>query len=104
MRDVWAKTKTAGDNSSNEKKSAKAFQVKGEQSIVTNDAHTLAYNLVGLSILASNINTVIRTVAQPIGITVEGNISDRTVCRVVFEGGIAAQIPVVDEVHHVESV
>jgi hypothetical protein len=103
MRDVRAKAKAAGDDSSDEEESAGTFQVKGEQGIVTNDARALARDLVGLGVPASNVNTVIRTVAQPMGITVEGNISDRTVCCVVLEGGIAAQVQVVDEVHRAES-
>ena len=103
MQDVQAKAKAAGDDSSDEEESARTFQVKGEQGIVTNDAHALAHNLVGLGVLGSNVNTVICTVAQPMGITVEGNISDRTVRHVVLEGGIAAQVQVVDEVHRAES-
>jgi len=99
----WAKAKAAGDDSSDEEESAGTFQVKGEQGIVTNDARALARDLVRLGVPASNVNTVIRTVAQPMGITVEGNISDRTVRRVVLEGGIAAQVQVVDEVHRAES-
>ena len=75
----------------------------GEQGTVTNDVCALACNLVGLGVPASNISTVIHTVSQPMGITVEGNISDRTVYCVVLEYGIAAQVQVVDEVHCAES-
>jgi hypothetical protein len=85
------------------KRKAGTFQVKDKQGIVTNDACALARDLVELGVPARNVDSVIHTVAQPMGITVEGNISDRTVRRVVLEGGIAAQVQVVDEVHHAES-
>lgn len=103
MQDFRAKAKTAGDDSSDGEEVAAAFQVKYKQGIVTNDARALACDLVELGVPAHNVNSVIHTVTQPMGITVEGNISDWTVCCVVLEGGIAAQVQVVDEVHHAES-
>lgn len=76
MQDFRAKAKAAGDDSSDGEEVAAAFQVKYKQGIVTNDAHALACDLVELGVPAHNVNSVIHTVAQPMGITVEGNISD----------------------------
>jgi len=76
MRDFRAKAKAVGDDSSDEEESAGTFQVKDKQGIVTNDARALARDLVELGVPAHNVDSVVHTVAQPMGITVEGNISD----------------------------
>jgi hypothetical protein len=80
------------------------YHMKNGQGIFTNETHALACNLVQLGILAVNVNDVIHTVTQLMGITVNGTISDRTVRCTVLEGGIAAQVQFADEVHHAQSM
>jgi hypothetical protein len=74
------------------------------QGIFTNESRALAHNLVQLGVPTANVNEVIHVVAQPMGVTVDGTISDCTVRCTVLEGGLAAQVQVVDEVHHAQSV
>jgi len=80
------------------------YHIKDGQGIFTNETRALVHNLVQLGVPAVNVNDVIHTVAQPMGITVDGTISDRTVRRTVLEGGIAAQVQFADEVHHAQSM
>ncbi|KAJ6546629.1 hypothetical protein B0H10DRAFT_1724565, partial [Mycena sp. CBHHK59/15] len=47
---------------------------------------------------------VIKSVARTVGVTLEGNISERSVGRVVLEGGIISQAQVIHEVQHAADV
>jgi len=104
MRDVRAKAKLAKGDEGDEEEEGGIYHMKDGQGIFTNETRALARNLVQLGVPAVNVNDVIHTVAQPMGITVDGIISDRTVRRTVLEGGIAAQVQFADEVHHAQSM
>jgi hypothetical protein len=103
MRDVCAKAKLAEGDEGNEEEGG-IYHMKDGQGIFANETHALAHNLVQLGFPAVNVNDVIHTVAQPMGITVDGTISDHTVLRTVLEGGIVAQVQFANEVHHAQSI
>ena len=45
----------------------------------------------------------VHAVAEPLGVTVDGNISTHTASPAVLEGGIASKMQVVQEVHDAKS-
>ena len=53
----------------------------------------MAHDLVNhLGVPVENVNDVIHAVAKPLGITVNGKISKRTVSWTVLEGSVAAKL------------
>jgi hypothetical protein len=84
IQDVRAKAKLAEGDEGDEEEGG-IYHMKDGQGIFTNETCALACNLVQLGIPAVNVNYVIHTVAQPMGITVDGTISDHTVRHTVLE-------------------
>lgn len=74
-----------------------------EDGVVTDDARILVRDLVECNIPVKHVGKAINVVAQHFGIKVTDKISERTVGRVVLEGGIAAEMQIVDEANHSQS-
>ncbi|TBU27031.1 hypothetical protein BD311DRAFT_789384 [Dichomitus squalens] len=70
------------------------FKVNG---VVPEHIRALVRDLVGLGLKVNQVKKAITQMATAAGLTVEGNMSERTGGRVVKEGGIMAQMQVVEE-------
>ena len=58
----------------------------------------MSHDLVNhFGVPVENVNDVIHAVAKPLGITVNGKISKRTVSWTVLEGSVAAKLQLVQE-------
>ncbi|KAJ6527924.1 hypothetical protein B0H10DRAFT_1974199 [Mycena sp. CBHHK59/15] len=72
-----------------------------EKGIISEKSRELVTDLVALhNVPVSHVLGVIKSVARTVGVTLEGNISERSVGRVVLEGGIISQAQVIHEVQH----
>jgi hypothetical protein len=76
--------------------SAKTYQLKKKGTVV-NDAWSLSRDLVQLGVPVTKVNDAIHRVSRTVGVTVLGDISNRTVCWTVLEGGVASEIQIADE-------
>jgi len=76
--------------------SAKTYQLK-QKGTVVNDARSLSRDLVQLGIPVTKVNDAIHRVSRTVGVTVLGDISNRTVRRTVLEGGVASELQIADE-------
>ena len=76
--------------------SARIYQLKHKGTVV-NDARSLSRDLVQLGVPVTKVNNAIHRVSRTVGITVLGDISNRTVRRTVLEGGVASEIQIADE-------
>jgi len=76
--------------------SARTYQLKHKGTVV-NDARSLSRDLVQLGVPVTKVNNAIHRVSRTVGITVLGDISNRTVRRTVLEGGVASEIQIADE-------
>ena len=72
--------------------SARTYQLKHKGTVV-NDARSLSRDLVQLGVPVTKVNNAIHRVSRTVGITVLGDISNRT----VLEGGVASEIQIADE-------
>jgi len=77
MQDVHAKAKSTTDDATDEEVPAGQYHMMDNQGIFTNETRALARNLVQLGVPTANVNEVIHVVAQPMGVTMDGTISDR---------------------------
>ncbi|EDR09156.1 uncharacterized protein LACBIDRAFT_326543 [Laccaria bicolor S238N-H82] len=75
-----------------------------EDGVVTDDARILVRNLIECNIPVKHVGKAIDVVAQHFGIEVPDKISKRTVGSVVLEGGIAAEMQIVDEANHSQNI
>jgi hypothetical protein len=83
--------------------SSRTYHLK-EKGVVTEDSRAMARELVNhLGVPVANVNDVIHAVAKPLGVTVNGNESKRTVSRTIIEGGVAAKLQLVQEFHNSDS-
>ncbi|KAJ7478520.1 hypothetical protein FB451DRAFT_1131708 [Mycena latifolia] len=86
------------------KKDANVFRLQNK-GLISDTSRELVTDLVALhNVPVSKILSVIKTVAQSIGVTVEGNISERSVGRIVLESGLIAQAQVIHKVQHAPDV
>jgi hypothetical protein len=74
-----------------------------QKGAVTDEARSMVRDLVQLGVPVENVNNVVHVVSEPLGVTVCGDISKRTVSRAVLEGGIAAKIQIAHEAHNAKS-
>ncbi|KAJ2923670.1 hypothetical protein H1R20_g13424, partial [Candolleomyces eurysporus] len=84
--------KYLGTVSLKEKGGAVSFPIRG-----------VVRQLSALGIPESNTNQVIHTVGHGLGVKIEGDVSARTVGRIVAAGGLAAQVQIVDELQFAEN-
>ena len=71
--------------------------------VVTDDDQILVRDLIECNIPVKHVGKAIDVVARHLGIKVADKISERTVGCVVLEGGIAAEMQIVDEANHSQS-
>ncbi|KIK35064.1 hypothetical protein CY34DRAFT_26709 [Suillus luteus UH-Slu-Lm8-n1] len=77
---------------------ASTFSLK-EKGVFTNVSRAMVRDLVAnLDIPLRSINATINVVAEALGVEVEGDVSQRSIRRMVIEGGIAAETQLVDEI------
>ncbi|KAJ6608055.1 hypothetical protein B0H10DRAFT_2227177 [Mycena sp. CBHHK59/15] len=80
------------------------FRLK-EKGVVTEPTRELVMDLVSsYNVPVAHIDKLIKSVAETVGVTVEGSISERAVRRVALEGGVIAQIQIIDELQHSEDL
>jgi hypothetical protein len=83
--------------------SSQTYHLK-EKGVVTDNSRAMARELVNhLGVPVANVNDVIHAVAKPLGVTIDGNISKRTVSRTIIKGGVAAKLQLVQEFYNADS-
>ncbi|TBU57720.1 hypothetical protein BD310DRAFT_949181 [Dichomitus squalens] len=87
---VEAATECAGSNAP----LVLRFKVNG---VIPESIRTLVRDLVGLGLKVNLVKEAIMRMASAIGVRVEGDLSKRTASRAVKEGGVIAQMQVVEE-------
>ncbi|KAJ7920022.1 hypothetical protein B0H13DRAFT_2319937 [Mycena leptocephala] len=86
------------------KKASSVFYLQ-ERGIISETSRELVTDLVALhNVPVSKFLGVIKTVAQSIGATVAGSISDRSMGRVVLESGLIAQAQVIHKSQHAADI
>lgn len=74
------------------------FKLK-EKGVISEASRELVTDLVSLhNVPVSRVLAVIRAVADTVGMTVAGDISERSVGRIVLEGGLISQAQIVHEI------
>ncbi|KAJ6582799.1 hypothetical protein B0H10DRAFT_1962376 [Mycena sp. CBHHK59/15] len=72
-----------------------------ENGVISAASWELVTDLVGLhNVPVSRVLDVIKSVAQTVGVSVDGDISEQSVGHIVLEGGIISQVQIIDEVQH----
>ncbi|KAJ6548296.1 hypothetical protein B0H10DRAFT_2243088 [Mycena sp. CBHHK59/15] len=72
-----------------------------ENSVISAASRELVTDLVALhNVPVSRVLDVIKSMAQAVGVSVDGDISERSVGRIMLEGGIISQVQIIDEVQH----
>ncbi|KAJ7467451.1 hypothetical protein B0H11DRAFT_2306656 [Mycena galericulata] len=98
------KAKAAAMRATKVKKASTVFHLQ-ENGVISQKSRELVTDLVALhNVPVSKVLGVIKSVAQTIGITVAGSISERSVGRVVLEGGLIAQAQVIHESQHARDI
>jgi chromosome segregation ATPase len=95
-RAAESKSKAVQNALSKAQISATTYQLK-QKGTVVNDARSLSWDLVQLGVPVAKVNDAIHRVSRTVGVTVLGDISNRTVRRTVLEGGVASEIQIADE-------
>jgi chromosome segregation ATPase len=90
-RAAESKSKAIQNAVSKARISAKTYHLK-QKGAVVNDVRSLSRDLVQLGVPVTKVNDAIHRVSHTVGITVLGDISNRTVRRTVLEGGVASEI------------
>ena len=98
-RAVESKSKAIQNVISKAQISAQTFQLK-QKGTVVNNARSLSRDLVQLGVPVTKVNDAIHRVSRTVGVTVLGDISNRTIRRTVLEGGVASEIQIADELCH----
>ncbi|TBU38668.1 hypothetical protein BD309DRAFT_983517 [Dichomitus squalens] len=93
---VEAATECAGSNAP----LVLRFKVNG---VIPESIRTLVRDLVGLGLKVNLVKEAIMRMASAIGVRVEGDLSKRTASRAVKEGGVIAQMQVVEELQAADS-
>lgn len=75
-----------------------------EKGVITNPVRALTRELVHMGVPVSKINNTIHSTAEALGIQVEGSITERSVGRIMVEGGVASEFQMVEEFHNAESM
>ncbi|KAJ3817778.1 hypothetical protein F5880DRAFT_1617968 [Lentinula raphanica] len=71
----------------------RTFYLKNTQGVIPDDAHDVFLDLVAMdNVPANRVTRVLKRVASLFGIQVEGDVSDRSVSRIMKEGGNAAKL------------
>lgn len=73
-----------------------------EKAIVPDNIGAMVCDLVAQGLKVAQVRNTIFTVAQAMGMTVEGNISERTIRRIIQEGWVAAVMQIVEEINSAE--
>ena len=79
------------------------FKLK-EKGVITAPVRALTRELVHLGIPVAKIGSTIHTTAKTFGIPIEGSLTTRSVSRIMLEGGIAAEMQIIDEIHKSKGV
>ncbi|KAJ7670665.1 hypothetical protein DFH06DRAFT_1369651 [Mycena polygramma] len=76
-----------------------------QKGVITEASRELVTDLVSLhNVPVSRVLSVIRAVAATFGVAVDGDISDRSVGRIVLEGGLISQAQIVHEIQSAADV
>ncbi|TFY50881.1 hypothetical protein EVG20_g11277 [Dentipellis fragilis] len=78
------------------------FVQKGR--VIQDSTRDLVRELVSLGIPASAIDLTIHRVAEALGVSTEGNVSTRSVGRIVLEGGVASELQIVEDVQQSKGI
>ena len=70
--------------------------------VVTPVAREMIRELSALNVAGTSVNAVIHTVGNWLGYKVEDAVSERTVGRIILEGGVAAKLQIVHEISSTE--
>jgi len=81
---------------------ATAFQLK-HKGVVTDDTRDMCLELLASGVPAAAVNSAIKTVSRHVGKEVKDSISAQTVGQVTTEGGIAAEIQIMDKIQSSKS-
>jgi len=100
MRDSRAPAKQAKaveDGVKHAIKSMHTFKFK-EIGVVPDATRGLVRDLVKKGIPTTHVREAIETVAEHFAVSIEGSISDRTISRIILEGGVAAKLQLTEEI------
>ncbi|KAJ7251066.1 hypothetical protein C8J57DRAFT_1520933 [Mycena rebaudengoi] len=83
---------------------SRTFKLQGK-GVFTEPTRELVMDLVSsYNVPVAHVDKIIKSVAQTVGVTVEGTISEPTVGRVALEGGVIAQVQIIDELRHAKDL
>ncbi|KAF9233996.1 hypothetical protein BU15DRAFT_53177, partial [Melanogaster broomeanus] len=96
--------KTAQEQMTRQSSSKSSFLLK-ENNIITEDSRAMIRELVAdLDVPVASIQGVIKAVAEGLQVPLEGRVSQRSIGRIVKEGGVAADVQLVDEVLQAQGI
>jgi chromosome segregation ATPase len=80
----------------------KSLQLK-DHGIIREETRDMVRNLVQLGVPMENVSSALKSVAEGLGVQVQGHVSTRSIGRIVLEGGVAAKLQLVHEIEHAPS-
>jgi hypothetical protein len=75
----------------------KSLQLK-DKGVIREETRDIVCNLVQLGVPMETVSSALETVAEGLGVRVQGHVSTRSVGRIVLEGGVAAKLQLVHEI------
>ncbi|KAI0055922.1 hypothetical protein BV25DRAFT_1842639 [Artomyces pyxidatus] len=82
-------------------KTALTFHIK-QNGVVTDNTRALVRDLVAIGVPSTHVGETIALTGRHLGVSVEGRVSERSISRIVLEGGVAATMQLGDEMTQVK--